>query len=201
MHIRLVSRTSLQVINGEEERASDMQNHCFREDAFDLPSANLTFLPKELGRAFLRRRPVAAHTGNADPTVNPIAKNHPILRRRLGTLHMNLTQRDILTHRRRTAHQTRDIRPVRATAHAREVAERDVGDVDGGGELRALGGLDVEVTLVEHDGPVDVVDVEVDVGDVVDVAVADVFAGPGFEAGAVLWRRGNGCQCFCRPQR
>lgn len=114
---------------------------------------------------------------------------------------MNVTQRNVLTHGRRTAHQTRNNLPISSTTNTREIVESNVGDVDSTGELRAGLGVDVEVALVEHDGPVDVVDVEVDVGDVVDVAVADVFAGPGFEARAVLesdfskltplWRRGR----------
>lgn len=99
---------------------------------------------------------------------------------------MDITQRNILTHGRRTAHQARNVRPVGAAAHAREVVEEDVGDVDGGGELRAGLGVDVEVALVKDDGPVDVVDVEVDVGYVVNVTIANIFSGPGFEAGAVL---------------
>lgn len=53
-------------------------------------------------------------------------------------------------------------------------------------KLGALGRLDVEVALVEHDRVVCVLDVDVFVCDVPDAAVADVFASPCFETGSVL---------------
>lgn len=99
---------------------------------------------------------------------------------------MNITQVDVLTLSRWAAHQSRHIGSILTTADPREVLEGNVGNIDSRGVLRTGFGVDVKVALVEDDGPVDVVDVEVDVSDVVDVAVPDVFAGPGFKAGAVL---------------
>lgn len=69
---------------------------------------------------------------------------------------------------------------------AADVEEVDVGDVDFAGVLCAGGFVDVEVALVEDNGGVGVFDQNVLVGDVVDVAIADVGASPGFQASAVL---------------
>lgn len=76
--------------------------------------------------------------------------------------------------------------PLLAAAGAADVDEVDVGDVDAAGVLGADGLVDVEVALVEHDGEVGVLDADVLVRDVADVAVADVRAGPGLEPRAVL---------------
>lgn len=50
----------------------------------------------------------------------------------------------------------------------------------------ALLRLDVEVALIEHDWAVSVLNADVLVGDVVDATVANVFASPGLQTGAVL---------------
>ena len=67
-----------------------------------------------------------------------------------------------------------------------DVLEKNVRDVD----LRRLRSadlrVDVEVASVEDDRPVDVLNVHAVVGDVVDVAISDVGAGPRLQASAVL---------------
>lgn len=67
-----------------------------------------------------------------------------------------------------------------------DVGEGDVGHVHAGGVVGAFGGGDVKVTLVQHDGVIGVLDVDVLVGDVVDIAVSDILARPRLETGSVL---------------
>ena len=86
----------------------------------------------------------------------------------------------------RTARQIRHDLAVLAAARAGDVDEVDVGDVDFAWVGSACRLVDVEVALVEHDGRVCVLDVDILVGDVVDESVADVRACPGLEARAVL---------------
>lgn len=52
--------------------------------------------------------------------------------------------------------------------------------------LGALGAVDVEITLVQHDRGIGVLDMDVFVSDVVDTTEADVGAGPGLDASSRL---------------
>lgn len=84
--------------------------------------------------------------------------------------------------REETQH-TSPILPRRAPG---EVLKQHIAHIDATRVLGARRGVDVKIAGVEHDRPVGVVVVEVEVGDVLDIAVADVGAGPAFEACAVL---------------
>lgn len=101
-------------------------------------------------------------------------------------MQINITEVNPAADRCRTARELRNLASILARRRAREVPEDDVLDVDLGGVGRAGRRVDIEVAGVEHDGPVGVADVEVLEGDVSDVAVADIGAGPGLEARSVL---------------
>lgn len=67
-----------------------------------------------------------------------------------------------------------------------DVDKVDIGDVDLARILGAGGIVDVEVALVQNDRSICVFDVNVLVGDVVDVAEANIWASPGLQARSVL---------------
>lgn len=133
-----------------------------------------------------RHRPIATNTRHPHPALDPITKHNPLRPRR--SRHQDIPQHDIITNRIWTTHQTGNLIPVLPTAAPPEVQKEHVRDVDLARVRLALGSVDVEVALVEHNRPVGVADDEVLERDVADEAVADGRAGPGFQAGAVLGR-------------
>ena len=130
---------------------------------------------------------IAAHTWHSQIARNPITQNDPLSPIRRSKI--NIIELDVLANSRRAAYESRDIVPVLATAAPPEVLEQDVSHVDARRVLGAGGLVDVEVALVEDDGPVGGGDLEVFEGDVVDVAIADIGACPSFQASAVLEMR------------
>jgi hypothetical protein len=66
------------------------------------------------------------------------------------------------------------------------VLKGDVGDIDGRRVLSTSSGVDVEVALIQDDGLVSVLNVNILVGDVVDTAIANIRSSPGLETGTSL---------------
>ena len=93
---------------------------------------------------------------------------------------------DPTARRTGTARQIRHDPALLPAARPVDIQELDVCDAHLARVRRAGSIVDVEVALVEHDGVVRVLDVDVLVRNVVDEAVADVRAGPSLEARAVL---------------
>jgi hypothetical protein len=91
-----------------------------------------------------------------------------------------------ITCRSRTTRQICNNIACLATAGARDIDEVDVCDVDLAGILCASSLVDVKVALVQYDRAVSFLNVNVFIGDVVDVSVSDVRACPCFETRAVL---------------
>lgn len=91
-----------------------------------------------------------------------------------------------ITRRARAACQIRNHPAVLPTRAARDIDEIDVRDVHLARILRTRGLVDVEIALVKHDGRIRVLDDDVLVRHVVDVAIADVRPRPGLQTRAVL---------------
>lgn len=93
---------------------------------------------------------------------------------------------DPIASRTGTARQICNHLSVLATACSRDVDEANVGDVD----FRGISGtgsiVDVEVTLIKNDRSVGVLNVDVLVSNVVDVAISDICASPRLEASTVI---------------
>lgn len=85
-----------------------------------------------------------------------------------------------------TAREISDDTTVLAAARSIDVDKVDVRDVDIAWVRRASCVVDVEVALVKHNRRISVLNVNVLVCDVVDVAVSDVRASPGLETSTVL---------------
>ena len=68
-----------------------------------------------------------------------------------------------------------------------DILKGDVGDVDGRGILSTSGGVDVEVALIQDNGLVGILNVDILVGDVVDTAITNVRSSPGLETGTSLY--------------
>ena len=129
---------------------------------------------------------VGSNARDANTISNAIAQHDTLLIRVRRARQIDVLQPDVFADRSRAANQAGNILAFLAAADAMDVFEQDVRDIDPGGLSRADLWVDVEVAGVEDDGPVDVLDVHAVVGDVVDVAVSDVGAGPGLETSAVL---------------
>jgi len=91
-----------------------------------------------------------------------------------------------ITRRARAAGQIRNHPAVLPTRAARDIDEIDVCDVHLARILRTRGLVDVEITLVKHDGRIRVLDDDILVRHVVDVAIPDIRPRPGLQTRAVL---------------
>lgn len=85
-----------------------------------------------------------------------------------------------------TARQIRDNPPFLTRTTSIYILENDIRNVHFAWVRRARRLVDVEIALIEHNGIIGVLDMYVFIRYVVDVAVADVGAGPGFETCTVL---------------
>lgn len=93
---------------------------------------------------------------------------------------------NVRAHRVGGASQINYLLAVLARGSAIDVVKDDVGDVDSGRVGCTLGRIDVEVALVQDNGGVGVLNMDVAVGDVVDASVANVLTSPGLETGTIL---------------
>jgi hypothetical protein len=93
---------------------------------------------------------------------------------------------DPRTNRIRRTRQISNYSPFLSRRRSRHVLESDVGEIYARRVSCTFSLIEIEVALVEDDGIIGVVDVDVFICDVVDAAVADVLSCPGFEAGSVL---------------
>ncbi len=130
------------------------------------------------------RRISARSTRYANTALNIFTEN--FRRATSGTRNINILRMNTTARCSRTTDQAADNLLILSAARAREVDEIDVGDVDLAWVLGASCLVDVKVALIQYERRVGVFNVDVLVCDVVYVAVADVGAGPGFKAGAVL---------------
>lgn len=94
---------------------------------------------------------------------------------------MNATAR-----RSRATRQIRDHPPILPTARPMHIQKVDIRDIHLTRVRRAGRLVDVEVALIQNNRSISVLDVNVLVGDVVNVSVADVWPRPSFQARAVL---------------
>lgn len=91
-----------------------------------------------------------------------------------------------ITSRSGAARQVRNHLSVLPTARSRNIDEVNIRDIDIRRIRRTRRLVDVEIALIQHDRRVRVLDMDVFVGDVVHVSVADIRACPGLEPSAIL---------------
>lgn len=139
-----------------------------------------SFHPASLCQYLLRR----ARAVYPNIPLNSIADNHRWATSRAGQI--DPRQVDARANRVGRAGQINHLFAVLARRRAIDVVKDNVGDVDGGRVCCTLGCIDVEIALVQHNGLIGVLDVDVAVSDVVNASVADVLASPGLETGTIL---------------
>lgn len=124
------------------------------------------------------------YTWNANISLNILA--HDLRWAACWTCDVDAFQMDAVASSAWAASEIGNDLAVLTTACAVDVQEVDVGDVDFAWVRGAGCVVDVEVALVQNDGGICVLDVDVLVGDVIDISVANVWTSPGLETSAVL---------------
>lgn len=103
-----------------------------------------------------------------------------------GAHKIDILKVDPIARSTRTARKIRDYPAVLPTAGAGNIQKVDIGNVHFRRIFRACCFVDVEIALIKDNRSIRILDVNVLVGDVVDVSVANVWAGPSLETSTVL---------------
>lgn len=103
-----------------------------------------------------------------------------------GASNVDILEVDAVARRTRTACEISDDLAILSATCSIDVQKLDVGDVHFGRVSGTCRIVDVEIALVQDDGSIGVLNVDVLVSYVVDVAISDVRTSPCLETSAVL---------------
>lgn len=134
----------------------------------------------------LRAGAVARDAIHTDVSLDTIANNLSWISSWAGKV--NVRELNTGANSIRRASQVDDDLSILAGGGTVNVVKDDVGEVDCRRVGGALGGVDVEVALIQNDRSIGVLDMDVAVGYIVDATVSDILAGPCLETGSVLGR-------------